>query len=101
MALAPNNTRYLNASLLNPVTEIASNGRTANVSGQVSLPPDSLPAQSVWVVAVAYDAAGGVVGFRRWEGGGLQPGGSLPFTLTVPSLGLPVARVELFVEARP
>jgi LysM repeat protein len=99
--LPPNNTRYLNASLINPLTEITSDGRTARVSGQVSLPADSVPAQSVWVVAVAYDAAGRVVGFRRWEGSGLQPGGSLPFMLTVASLGSRVMQVELFVEARP
>ena len=99
--LPPNNQRYLNAALLNPLTEIASDGRTARVSGQVSLPADSVPAQSVWVIAVAYDAAGRVVGFRRWVGSELQPGGSLPFLLTVASLGSRVRRVELFVEARP
>ena len=66
------------------------------------VPADASPrAQTVWVVAVAYDAAGRVVGFRRWDGGGLQPGGSLPFDLTVASLGSRVTRVELFIEARP
>ena len=99
--LAPGDARYLNASLANPLTEIASDGRTARVSGQVSLPAESVPAKTVWVAAVAYDAAGRVVGFRRWEGSGLQPGGSLPFDLTVASLGSRVTRVEVFVEARP
>lgn len=99
--LSPNDARYLNASIANPLTEIASDGRTARVSGQVSLPAESLPAQAVWVVAVAYDAAGRVVGFRRWEGSGLQPGGSIPFQLMVASLGSRVTRVEVFVEARP
>jgi hypothetical protein len=96
-----NDARYLNASLLNPLTEIASDGRTARLSGQVSLPAESVPAKTVWVAAVAYDAAGRVVGFRRWEGSGLQPGGSLPFDLTVASLGSRMTRVELFIEARP
>ena len=99
--LPPDDPRYLDASLPNPLTEIASDGRTARVRGQVSLPAGSVPAQTVWVAAVAYDAAGRVVGFRRWDGGGLQPGGSLPFDLTVASLGSRVTRVELFVEARP
>lgn len=99
--LAPGDVRYLNASLANPLTEIAPDGRTARVSGQVSLPAGSVPAKTVWVVAVAYDAAGRVVGFRRWEGSGLQPGGSIPFDLTVASLGSRVTRVEVFVEARP
>ena len=99
--LAPSDVRYLNASLANPLTEIAPDGSTARLSGQVTLPAQSLPAQTVWVAAVAYDAAGRVVGFRRWEGSGLQPGGSLPFDLTVSSLGSRVTRVEVFVEARP
>ena len=101
VAIPPLNVLPPHASLLNPLTEIASDGRTARVRGQVSLPAGSVPAQTVWVVAVAYDAAGRVVGFRRWDGGGLQPGGSLPFDLTVASLGSRVTRVELFVEARP
>jgi LysM repeat protein len=99
--LPPGDARYLNATLVNPLTEIASDGRTARVSGQVSLPADSLPAKTVWVVAVAYDAAGRVEGFRRWEGSGLQPGGSISFDLTVASLGSRMTRVELFVEVRP
>lgn len=98
--LPANDARYLNASLTNPLIEIASDGRTARVSGQVSLPAESVPAKTVWVAAVAYDAAGRVVGFRRWEGTGVG-GGSLAFDLTVASLGSRVTRVELFVEARP
>ena len=101
MRLAPGSNRYLEASVVNPVIEIAPGGRSANVSGQASLPADSPPAQSVWVVAVAYDGAGRVVGFRRWEGSGLQAGGSLPFAISVASLGMPITRVELHVEARP
>ena len=99
--LASNDARYLNASLVNPLTVIASDGRSARVNGQVSLPADSVPAKTVWVAAVAYDAAGRVVGFRRWEGSGLQPGTSIQFDLTVASLGSRVTRVEVFVEARP
>jgi hypothetical protein len=101
MALTPNDARYLSAALVDPLTEIASDGRTARVSGQVILPAGSAAANTVWVVAVAYDAAGRVVGFRRGEGSGLQPGGSLPFELTVSSLGSRATRVEIFVEARP
>jgi LysM repeat protein len=99
--LPPGDARYLSASLLNPLAGIASDGRTARLSGQVSLPADSAPAQTIWVAAVAYDAAGRVVGFRRWEGSSIQPGGSLPFDFTVASLGARMTRVEFFVEARP
>ena len=99
--LAPNDARYLPAAPGTPRIEIAADGRTARVSGEVSLPADAAPAQTVWVAAVAYDAMGRVVGFRRWEGSGLQPGASLPFQLTVSSLGSRVTRVEVFAEARP
>jgi LysM repeat protein len=100
-SLAANDSRYLSAALVNPVTEVAANGRTAAIHGEVSLPAGSSPAKTVWVAAVAYDGAGRVVGFRRWEGGGLEAGGSLAFRMTVASLGAPLTRVELFVEARP
>ena len=93
--------RYLPALIVNPQTEIAPGGRAARVTGQVSLPANVAEAKTVWVAAVAYDAAGRVVGFRRWEGNGLAPGASIPFELTVSSLGSRVTRVELFAEARP
>lgn len=95
--LAAGDARYIPAAIANQQIEIAPNGRTASVTGQVSLPAD---AKTVWVVAVAYDDAGRVVGFRRWEGAGAA-GASIPFGLTVSSLGSRVTRVELFVEARP
>ena len=101
ITIPANDTRYLPAALKNTNTVIASDGRSARVSGQASLPANSPAAKTVWVAAVAYDAAGRVVGLRRWEGSGLPPGGSLPFDLTVASLGSRVTRVELFIEARP
>ncbi|RJP54712.1 MAG: LysM peptidoglycan-binding domain-containing protein [Anaerolineaceae bacterium] len=100
-SLAPDDTRYLPAALGTPLIEIAADGRTARVRGEVALPANAAAAQTVWVAAVAYDEMGRVVGFRRWEGSGLQPGASLPFQLTVASLGSRVTRVEVFVEVRP
>lgn len=99
--LPAGDARYLPAALANMLTEIAPDGRTARVTGQVTLPAGSVPATTVWVVAVAYDAADRVVGFRRWEGSGLVPGGSLTFQLAVASIGSRVTRVDVFVEARP
>ncbi len=98
--LAPNDARYLPAAPGVPLIEIAADGRTARVSGEVALPADAAPAQTVWVAAIAYDEMGRVVGFRRWEGMGVG-GASLPFQLTVSSLGSRVTRVEVFAEARP
>ncbi|GAB4444917.1 MAG: hypothetical protein OHK0041_01710 [Anaerolineales bacterium] len=99
--LLPGDARYLPATLHDTLVEVGAGGHFANVSGEVRLPEDSLAAAQVWVAAVAYDEQGRVVGVRRWEGGGIQPGGSLKFEMTVASLGGVVTRVEFAVEARP
>jgi hypothetical protein len=65
------------------------------------LPAESNAASQTWVAAVAYDESGRVVGVKRWEGGRVQPGGSLNFEMTVASLGGRMKRVEFAVEARP
>lgn len=99
--LLPGEVRYLPAALQNVTVQVEWNGRSARVAGQVSLPVGSKTAATVWVAAAAYDGQGRVVGYRRWEGGALQPGSSLPFMLLVSSLGAPIAKVELALEARP
>jgi LysM repeat protein len=99
--LLPNDARYLPASAQNVLVQVDWNGHNAQVSGKIFLPAESKAAASVWVAATAYDEMGQVVGVRRWEGGALQPGTSLPFTMTVSSLGGGVKRVEVAVEARP
>ena len=81
--------------------QVSADGRFAQVSGEVRLPAESIAATQVWVAAVGYDESGRVVGVRRWEGGGVQPGGSLSFEMTVSSLGGVLTRVEFAVEARP
>ena len=96
--LSTNNSRYLPAEIQNAVAQI--NGRTAQLSGLILLPAESSAATRVWVAAVAYDKDGVVVGVKRWEGGAIQPGGNLPFSFLVSSLGFDIDAVEFFVEAR-
>jgi LysM repeat protein len=101
-ALADNDPRYLPVTLIGLATTIAADGRTARISGQASLSETASPAKTVWVAAVAYDSAGRVSGFRRWEWSGtLETLGSIPFDFTVSGFGNDMARVEVFVEARP
>jgi LysM repeat protein len=101
ISLAANDPRYLPASLNNVTIDIAADGRSARARGEVILSGGGA-AKTVWVAAVAYDEAGRVVGFRRWEWSGeLAPGGSLPFDMEVSGFGSGMKRVELFVEARP
>ena len=94
-----NNTRYLPAAIQNAVAQI--NGRTAQLSGQILLPAESQAATQIRVAAVAYDKDGVAVGIKRWDGGAVQPGGSISFSFLVSSLGFEIDAVEFFVEARP
>jgi LysM repeat protein len=91
---------YLPATLNNIITQIDWNGLTAQLSGQVSLPAESTAATQTWVAAVAYDKAGRVVGLKRWDGGAIQPGGGIPFSFLVSSLGPAIDRVEFVVEVK-
>jgi len=100
--LLPNDERYLPATVSNTLVEVNAAGRSARLTGQVSLPADAKAASKVWVTGTAYDGAGRVVGLRRWEwDGGLAAGGRLPFEFMVSSIGGKIARVEFAVEARP
>ncbi|MCS7011428.1 MAG: LysM peptidoglycan-binding domain-containing protein [Anaerolineales bacterium] len=100
--LSPSDSRYLPATLDNLLTSISSDGRSARLSGRVLLPVGERPANSIWVLALAYDAAGNLVGYRRWEAEQtLASGESLEFALTVSSIGPPIERVDFLVEAHP
>jgi LysM repeat protein len=67
----------------------------AHVQGLAHLKGEEA-AQSVWVLAVAYDASRRVVGVRRWESGG-----DLEFDFWVYSLGPEISDVQVVVEAQP
>lgn len=100
-AMQGNGSGYLPAALDNTSAQINWDGNYAAVNGQVYLPVESKAATQIWVAAVAYDKNGVVVGLRRWEGGGLQPGGLLNFEFGVSSVGGRIEAVEFFVQARP
>jgi LysM repeat protein len=99
-AIQSNTSRYLPATLHNTIAQIDWNGLTAQLSGQISLPAESTAANQVWVAAVAYDKDGRIVGVKRWEGGAIQPGGSITFSFLVSSLGPAIDTVEFVVEAK-
>jgi len=100
--LTANDPRYLRAQVQNTQVRVDWSGLTAQASGQITLPADSRPAASIWVAATAYDRDGRVVGVRRWESkAGLQPGGTLPFSMLVSTVGGEIERVDFAVEATP
>jgi len=92
---------YLQAILDNTITKIAWNGKSAQLSGQIYLLPESKAASRVWVAATAFDKYGQVIGVKRWEGGALQPGTGTNFNFSVYSLGLSIETVDFAVEATP
>lgn len=100
-AVQGSNSRYLPAVLNNTVAQIDWNGKSAQLSGEILLPAESQAANQVWVAAVAYDRDGQVVGLKRWEGGAIQPGGSISFSFFVASVGGDIEAVDFVVQANP
>jgi LysM repeat protein len=102
LAVEPAAGRYLGTTIQVARQEITSDGWQASVRGWISLQDDRVPAGTVSLAAVAYTKAGEIAGVRAWHaGGGIAPGGSLRFDVTVYSAGPPIARVEVLAEARP
>ncbi|MCP4141116.1 MAG: LysM peptidoglycan-binding domain-containing protein [Chloroflexi bacterium] len=91
--VADEESRYLSASLQNVLTEIAWDGRSAEISGNVLVEGD---ASQIWVVATAYDAMGNIVGVRRWE----SLSGEKDVDLTLASLGHEIENIQLNIEAK-
>lgn len=99
--LLPGDARYLPVVLDGTLVEISSSGLTAHLTGRVVLTGE-VPASTTWILAVAYDADGNVVGVRRWESAStLTAAESIHFDFLLSSLGPAIARVEFLVEARP
>ena len=99
--LLPGDTRYLPVALENTLVSMEASGRTAQVTGRVIL-TGAGTANTLWVLATAYDAAGNVVGVRRWESpSALTADAPVSFDFLVYSVGPGIDRVEFLAEARP
>ena len=99
--LLPGDTRYLPVMLENTLVSVDASGRTAHATGRVIL-TGAGTANALWVLAVAYDASGTLVGVRRWESvSALTAGTPVEFDFLVSSVGPGIARVEFLAEARP
>jgi LysM repeat protein len=96
LAVASDDTRYLDLETDVTSLDISSDGIQAEVSGKVILAGDTLQPSQLWALIVAYDANGNVVGARKWESTG-----EIQFKLTVFSLAGKIDHVEVLTEARP
>jgi hypothetical protein len=99
--LSPGDMRYLPVMLENTLVSVDASGRTAQVSGLVRLTGQGT-ANTLWVLVIAYDATGNVVGVRRWESSSaLITASPVEFAFQLSSVGPGIARVEFLAEARP
>ncbi len=102
LPVAEGSERYLPVQVTGTQVQIGDDGLSADVSGTAVLEGDAGKAGQVWIAATAYDAAGQVVGVRRWENEKpLRAGQQLSFEMQVYSLGRAISTVELLSQARP
>jgi LysM repeat protein len=96
LAVASDDTRYLDLEADVSKIDISSDGIQAVVSGEVILPSDMTQPSQLWALIVAYDSNGKIVGARKWESSG-----ETQFKLPVYSLAGKIDHVEVLTDARP
>jgi LysM repeat protein len=96
LAVADDESRYLDLKSKVNRVEISTDGLQAEVNGEVILPAEMAAPTRLWVLAVAYDSSGEIVGARKWKSDG-----EVNFEITVYSLVGAIDHVEVLVEARP
>ncbi len=108
VALTPTPTVTATPTLTEPLTATLTTTPVATAPAPTAThtptpAPTAAPGGGVlWLLAVAYDADGMVAGVRKWEAPeAAMLGQSVPFEITVYSLGQPIQRVEVLAEARP
>ncbi len=96
LIVAANDTRYLDALVTVKSVKISTAALEARISGVVKLPEGSTSLTQLWVLGVAYDADGNIIGTRKWKSDG-----ETTFDFSVYSLGRPIDHIKTLVEARP
>lgn len=98
--LPSSDKNYPPIHLQNNLVQVDWGGLNAIVSGQVALDSQNSTANRVWLLALAYDSTGKVIGFHRWESNkSLTSGEVLSFEFGVSSLGPKIDHIDLLVEA--
>jgi hypothetical protein len=97
-----NDTRYLPLTIKNNLIAIADDGKSANITGSITLASSGEKATQIWIAATAFDINGNVVGVRKWVAtSALSSGTDLPFDFQVYTLGPVIDHITLMTEARP
>lgn len=95
-------TRYINLSVIQTLSESGSDNRSWQVRGDVMLPEaDAASTVTVKILLLALDANQEVIGFSKWEAGTPLTSGDIGhFDLFVYSLGPMIDHVKLLTEAK-
>jgi LysM repeat protein len=100
LPMPPGDTRYIDVINRIDVIEVAPNKLSATIHGEISNTRDSLPAQRLWLLVIAYDQSGNPIGYRKWVYNNLTQNEILSFDITVYSLGPEIDRIEILAEAK-
>ena len=96
LSVAADDQRYIDTQVGVDAFEISQDGKTAVVRGNVVLPENAPILSQLWLLAVAYDAGGNIVGARKWKSAG-----ETEFDFSVYSLAGAIDHVQVLSEARP
>jgi len=93
-------TLYPALDLLSSLVTVDWGGLNAHIIGKAKLSVPDVQASRVWILGVAYDLVGNVIGFNRWESNAtLKSADNLSFEFMVASLGPKIDHVDLILEA--
>lgn len=82
--------------------QIEADGLSARATGKYGLSNPGQSASQTWVLAVAFDDEGRVVGIRRWESSGAISSGELKdFSVAVYSMGPLIHQVQVYIDSMP
>lgn len=100
LPVMPGDQRYLPVSITEEIVTLSRNGKTARVTGELTLPDGQPISRYLWVNATALDEQGHVVAVRRWESFRQISGGeTIQFSIMLYSLGDAIEQVDMLAEA--
>jgi hypothetical protein len=94
--IPPGDSRYLDVTIKLSQIDINSIAGQAAIQGEVILPQEAPTPSQVWVLAVAYDVGGNIIGMRKWKSSA-----DTHFQTIVYSLGGVIDHVQVLAEVRP
>jgi LysM repeat protein len=96
LPVADEDPRYIDLQAKVNEVKISQDGSQAEVKGEVILPGSTTSTAQLWILVVAYDPSGNIVGVRKWKSGS-----ETEFDVTVYSLAGAIEHAEVLIEARP